>query len=159
MNVRIEERPAFKVVGIKREISSIDGANLHEIPKLWERVNTDGTANKMMDLSNIEPGGLLGICTNVKEQTMDYWVAIATTKSAPPEFEELVIESQIWAIFDVIGPLPTAIQEAWKFVFSEWLPNSDYLHGDGPEVEWYASGDTKAEDYFCEIWIPIMKLE
>lgn len=39
MNVRIKERPIFKVVGVKEEISLKDGANLWEIPKFWERVN------------------------------------------------------------------------------------------------------------------------
>lgn len=36
MNVRIEERPTFKVVGVKEEISLKDGANLWEI---WTDVN------------------------------------------------------------------------------------------------------------------------
>lgn len=60
MNVRIEERPTFKVVGVKEEISLKDGANLWEIPKFWERVNLDGTANKISDLSHGELGGLVG---------------------------------------------------------------------------------------------------
>ncbi|MEG2504959.1 MAG: AraC family transcriptional regulator, partial [Carnobacterium sp.] len=61
MNVRIEERPTFKVVGVKEEISLKDGANLLEIPKFWERVNLDGTANKISDLSHGELVGLVGI--------------------------------------------------------------------------------------------------
>lgn len=156
MNVRIEERPAFKVVGIKEEVSLIDGENLREIPKFWERVNLDGIASEITNLSTIEPRGLLGICTNIRDQKMDYWIAVATTEATPLEFEEVVIEAKMWAVFEVAGPLPMAIQAAWKFVFSEWLPHSDYLHAEGPEVEWYSIGDTTAENYLSEIWIPIM---
>lgn len=159
MNVRIEERPTFKVVGVKEEISLKDGANLLEIPKFWERVNLDGTANKISDLSHGELGGLVGICTNMRDQRMDYWIGVATTEATPLEFEEVVIEAQIWAVFEVVGPLPTAIQAAWKFVFSEWLPHSDYFHAEGPEVEWYSIGNPTAENYVSEIWIPIMMKE
>ncbi|WP_413509843.1 GyrI-like domain-containing protein [Carnobacterium maltaromaticum] len=43
--------------------------------------------------------------------------------------------------------------------FSEWLPHSDYLHAEGPEVEWYSIGNPTAENYVSEIWIPIMMKE
>jgi len=102
VNVRIEERPTFKVVGVKEEISLKDGANLLEIPKFWERVNLDGTANKISDLSHGELGGLVGICTNMRDQRMDYWIGVATTEATPLEFEEVVIEAQIWAVFEVV---------------------------------------------------------
>ncbi|MGX7420194.1 GyrI-like domain-containing protein [Carnobacterium gallinarum] len=158
MKYRIEERSAFKVVGIKEQISTIDGENAKEIPKIWERVNQDGTAERIEELANTTPDGILGVCANFTPVTMDYWVAAATTLAAPTDFETLEIGSQMWAIFEVVGPMPEAIQDAWQRIFSEWFPKSGYEHADGPEFEWYSLEDPAREDYLSEIWIPVVKI-
>lgn len=44
-----------------------------------------------------------------------------------------------------------------KRIFIEWLPNSDYDHDEGPEIEWYSNGDMNSDNYLSEIWIPIKK--
>ena len=54
-------------------------------------------------------------------------------------------------------PLPNPMQDIWKRIYSEWLPNSGYQHAMIPEIEYYSSGDMLAEDYRSEIWIPIKK--
>ncbi len=155
MNIRIEERPAFKVVGVKEEISLKDGANLWEIPKFWERVNLDGTAKKISDLRPNELDGLVGICTNVRDQRMDYWIGVATTEVTPLEFEEVVIEAQIWAVFEVVGPVADVLPKTWQNIYSEWFPSNDYEHSSAPSLEVYKSLDPTSPTAKSEIWVPI----
>lgn len=53
--------------------------------------------------------------------------------------------------------LPNAMQDIWKRIYSEWLPNSGYEHAMLPEIEYYSAGDIMATDYKSEIWIPVKK--
>jgi len=52
--------------------------------------------------------------------------------------------------------MPRAIQKVWERIFQEWLPATGFEHADGPELEVYLPGDPSAQDYQCEIWIPIV---
>ena len=47
------------------------------------------------------------------------------------------------------------MQDIWKRIYSEWLPNSMYEHAMLSEIEYYSSGDMMADDYKSEIWIPL----
>jgi AraC family transcriptional regulator len=71
--------------------------------------------------------------------------------------ETITIPSHTWAIFESTGPMPDAIQNVWKRIFSEWFPSSNYEHAKGPELELYPEGDTNSPDYYCEIWIPVIQ--
>lgn len=62
-----------------------------------------------------------------------------------------------WAIFECIGAMPAAIQNLQKRIISEWLPTSGYEYADAPDIEAYEDGDQAAEDYRCEVWLPIVK--
>lgn len=38
----------------------------------------------------------------------------------------------------------------------EWVIKYPFDHADCPEMEWYSAGNSFAEDYKSEIWIPIL---
>jgi hypothetical protein len=59
--------------------------------------------------------------------------------------------------FKVLGPIPHALQDLTQRIFTEWLPSSGYDYGDGADIEVYSDGDTQAEDYKSEVWVPIAK--
>ena len=64
-----------------------------------------------------------------------------------------------WAVFECVGPMPSAIQEMTVRVYQEWLPgNPDYeLCGDAM-VEWYdCDGEQDSPDYRSAIWIPVKR--
>jgi AraC family transcriptional regulator len=75
----------------------------------------------------------------------------------PGGFETFAIPAQTWAVFKCVGAMPKAIQDMWKRVYEEWLPNSDYELNSTYEIEMYTSGDTDSPDYVSEIWIPVKK--
>ena len=63
-----------------------------------------------------------------------------------------------WAVFDITGPCPGALQSVNTKIFTEWLPgNPDYEISGNANVEWYADGDPAAADYRSAIWIPVKK--
>jgi AraC family transcriptional regulator len=87
----------------------------------------------------------------------DYWIAAASTKECPAGFEKLDISASQWAVFEIEGAIPKAIQDGFVRIFNEWLTSSEYQHANAPEIEWYSDGDMSSPDYKSEIWIPVVK--
>ena len=160
MKYTIVEKKAFQLIGIKREYSLENEENLTGIPKLWNEVNSDGTCEKLIRLNNGELKAILGVCVVPDERTneniIEYWVAAEHTGKVPEGLFAIDIPASKWAIFEVHGAMPDAIQKVWKQIFSEWFPSNGYEHAAGPELEVYPAGDSSREDYYSEIWIPVM---
>ena len=70
---------------------------------------------------------------------------------------EYEIPACIWAIFECVGPMPTAIQQLQTRIVSEWLPVSGYEYADAPDIEVYPEGDQTSAGYKCEVWLPVVK--
>lgn len=157
MKYTIEEKQAMRFIGIKETVSTIGGKNFIRIPQMWQEVCTDGTFEEIFDLSNREPQGVVGICANFGEAEFDYFIASASDLPVPQGMDELKIPAGLWVVFECIGPAPDSIQNVFKKVYSEWFPSSGYDHAGTAEIEWYSEGDSKAEDYRSEVWIPLMK--
>jgi AraC family transcriptional regulator len=159
MKYKVIERDSFQVVGIKREFSLVNGENLVGIPKLWDEVNEDGTVDLLLKLNNGQIKGVLGVCvTNSgtqSKQVMDYWVATEYDGDTPDGLLKLEVPASKWAVFEVHGPMPDAMQKAWNQIFSEWLPSSGYEHAGTPALEVYTDEDPLSPDFYSEIWIPV----
>lgn len=152
MNYRIEQKNSFAVVGVKQQFSHVDGLG-ESIGKMWSETPGE-TIAQIAELGN----GLVGVYSGMYEDnTTDYYIAAITEKDTPDTLVKLEIPTLTWAIFEIIGPMPTAMAEIWGRIFSEWFPTSGYEHAEAPEVEWYSNGDLSAFDYKSEIWIPVIK--
>ncbi|WP_449537658.1 AraC family transcriptional regulator [Ferdinandcohnia sp. Marseille-Q9671] len=153
---RIVEREGFNVVGVKREFSCVNEEHLSEIPKLWDKVNSDGTCDSLIPLMDGEIKGILGVCDSEgKQNAIDYWVAVESTNEGAENHEVLVIPAATWAVFEVHGAMPHAMQTAWKKIYSEWFPSSGYEYVGGAEFEVYPGGNPSDPAYYSEIWIPV----
>ena len=152
MNYRIEQKDSFVVVGIKQRFSHVEGLG-ENIGKMWGETPAE-TIGQISVLGD----GLVGVYSGMYEDnTTDYYIAAITEKDCPGTMCKLEIPSLTWAIFEITGPMPTAMAEIWGRIFSEWFPTSGYEHAEAPEVEWYSKGDLSASDYKSEIWIPVIK--
>lgn len=152
MNYRIEQKNSFSVVGVKQRFSHIDGLG-ESIGKMWSETPQE-TISQIAGLGN----GLVGVYSGMYEDnTTDYYIAAITETDTPKNLCKLEIPSLTWAIFEITGPMPTAMAEIWGRIFSEWFPTSGYEHAEAPEVEWYSNGDLGSPDYKSEIWIPVIK--
>jgi len=155
MNYRLEEKEAIRVVGVKKWFSTEGGQQLQEIPKMWDEF----PAEKQDMLDKISKDhALVGLCADMYDNGFDYWIGTMTEEKCPEGFEEIMIPACTWAVFEAVGPirpLPNALQDITKRIFSEWLPNSGYQHAWAPEIEYYPMGDMSDAHYKCEVWLPI----
>ncbi|RSD26881.1 AraC family transcriptional regulator [Mesobacillus subterraneus] len=158
MQYRVVELEAFEVIGVKESFSYANGENTAGIPKMWGKANHDGTSDFLLCNNNGTVKGLLGVCVDqskVKEKQMDYWVAAACDGETPDGYSKMEIPASRWAIFEVHGPMPDAIQKVWKQIFTEWFPANGYQHAGTPDLEVYTAGNPTDPDYYSEVWIPV----
>lgn len=158
MNYRIVERDAFQVIGVKKVFPCGDGVGgVPGIPAFWDEVNGNGTADRLLQLNNGEIKGLLGICSNYNEETntMDYWISVERTGEVPVEFSIFELTAAKWAVFEARGPVPSAIINTWKQIYSEWFPSNGFEQAPIASFEAYLASDVTSPNAYNEIWVSI----
>ncbi|MDR1160243.1 MAG: AraC family transcriptional regulator [Syntrophomonadaceae bacterium] len=165
MDYRIIEKDAFSIIGFKKKITAqFKGVN-PQMDTLIQRLTPD-IITELKDMGDIEPKGMLNVSTNFLERTaegtkLDQYIGIATTKFSPDttnNYDVLQVKKSTWAVFDVVGIFPDALQNTWAKIFAEWFPTSGYELNEGPEMLWNENSDISKNDYRSEIWIPVRKL-
>jgi AraC family transcriptional regulator len=166
VNYRIIERPAFEIIGKK---VWIDGPDNEQFGRFWEQCRADGLLDKFDSIKRAAgqlagpqtAGAVLGVSRveiDPANRAFYYMIAIEapdegeTSGGEAEGFERYWVPASQWAVFECRGQIPEAIVTAEIFAFSEWLPNSGYVHALAPEMEVYpASSDGST----CEFWLPI----
>ena len=162
MNYRLEQKEAFKIIGIKKRVPIIFNGVNPEIAAMWQSLDME-TIPKLKELSNVEPMGILSASTNFSEDRMeergelDHYIGVATTKECSDDLIKLEIPALTWAVFESVGPFPETLQDVWGRIYSEWLPLSNYEVTPGPEILWNEQKDTTSPTFKSEIWIPVVK--
>ncbi|MFC5447466.1 AraC family transcriptional regulator [Paenibacillus aestuarii] len=161
MNYRIEDKEAFRVVGIKKRVPIVFHGVNPEIASMYEEL-TPEMIERMKSFSNVQPLGLISASTNFSEGRMeekgelDHYIGVASTKDGDG-FAQLEVQASKWAVFTAVGPFPSALQEVWGRIYSEWFPSSEYELVEGPELLWNEHKDVASTQFKSEIWIPIKK--
>lgn len=158
MEYRLVKKDAFSVTGKSIKVSTKNGENFKRIPEFWQQCSIDETFEKICSIDNKQ--NLLGVCFdfNHYKEELSYMIAVEdVNNSGDDRFETREIPAATWAVFTSIGPIPYAIQDTMKIIFEEWCPTSGFVHADAPDLEVYLPGDISANDYKCEVWIPIVK--
>lgn len=162
MNYRIEEKEAFRIIGIMKRVPIIFHGVNPEIAAMWKTLNHE-TINTLKNLSNVEPLGMLQASTNFSEGRMeekgelDHYIGVATTNECPHNLKHLEVPASTWAVFESAGPFPDTLQNVWGRIYSEWFPTSDYQQTEGPEILWTENNDVTSPTFRSEIWIPILR--
>ncbi len=164
MNYKIVEKPSFPVIGKLLKVSTVNDSQLAKIPQFWSESCRDGTIGI---LSNIAAKGkegqigrnLLGICKDItSEGEFNYVIAVENTSGTETAgFETFTVPALMWGVFEAIGPMPNAIQELFKRIYTEFFPAGGFERGNGPDIEVYYDGDINSPDYRSEVWIPVIK--
>ncbi len=153
MNYRLEELYALRIVGRRFEVDTKRAFDI--VPGIWQREMESGFLPKLIDMSWEKPRcklesllGVIGLKPRIHDETFDYFIGIWYDDEAPEGMEVLNLPSLTWAVFpDVIN--------AWKRIYTEWLPGSGYDLADAPIVEChYAPGHEPAS----ELWAPVIPL-
>ncbi|MGO4542830.1 AraC family transcriptional regulator [Paenibacillus sp. 2TAB19] len=162
MNYRIEQKEAFRIVGIMKRVPiQFEGVN-PEIAAMWGSLNEE-IIGQLKSLSNTQPIGLISASVNFSEERMeekgglDHYIGAATTLDCPDHLASLEVQASDWAVFEAVGPFPQTLQEIWGRIYSEWFPSSSYEQINGPELLWNESKDISSPNYRSEIWIPVAK--
>ena len=162
MNYRIEEKEAFCIIGVMKRVPIVFSGVNPDIAAMWKSLDHDGI-NKLKELSNVEPLGLLSASTNFSEGRMeekgelDHYIGVATTKECPDNLSKLKVPATTWAVFEAKGPFPETLQDVWGRIYSEWFPSSNYEQAEGPEILWNENKDVTSPNFKSEIWIPVLK--
>jgi AraC family transcriptional regulator len=158
---RIIKRPAFQVVGKKTWISGKDNTLFG---RFWEQCRAEGLFEIFEQINGFRPGPQTGGVTlgiscveqDPAKREFYYLIAIESPSPTTAELESYTVPASHWAVFECHGRVPEAIVEAEMYAFMEWLPNSQYVHANAPEMEVYPPGsDGSSEDNYCEFWLPI----
>lgn len=168
MDYKITSKAGFKVIGFQKVFDS--ETSYAEIPKFWDEIcgkyaNNVWAGNapanvfeKAVKDYNI---GEYGICIDdIGGSKFRYLIAGKYEGGEVPEGME-VFEFPVgdWAVFDIFGPCPGALQSVNTKIFTEWLPgNPEYEISGNANVEWYdCMSKPNDKDYHSAIWIPVKK--
>lgn len=153
MNYRIEKKDAFRIIGISAPLHKEIESNFTIVPQMWQEAAMNGTIQKLSEMMDAKPYGLLGVSACGDEEDWRYFIAVSSAKEAP-EFEEYVIPASTWAVFPGEGT-NQSIQELEQRIVTEWLPTSGYEYANAPDIEVYLNPDPQNAKY--EVWIPVTK--
>lgn len=148
MDYKVEDEGKIIVVVLTKEFN---GETMNqEVPKFWNEYLEKGYQK------NVPP--MLGICFDEDDSKVARYgigSVIECVSEIPEGFEQIEIEPAKWLKIYTKGAMPKAIQDLWRYVFKEWLPNSKYEVIPGFEFECYDEGDTSSEDYRSGLWIRV----
>ncbi|MCX5199410.1 AraC family transcriptional regulator [Streptomyces sp. NBC_00249] len=159
MRYRVVEKGAFRVVGRKARVplvhEGVNAAAAAHVASLDEQAIV-----RMKELVHQEPEGVLSAVvylTDSREEgaEADYWVGVVTGPDvAAEELDALDVPAGTWAVFDNRGPYPSALQELWRDVFTQWFPSNPYVSRPGPELLRTQPVEIGAETG-SQLWIPV----
>ena len=151
MNYKIEQMDAFTLCGVERSFKM--DTSTSEIPKFWQEFFEQGMQQKVCPV--------FGVCFDADATgNFPYLIAdfLKPGMTVPEGLVTREVPAHLWARFSCVGPMPGAIQDVTKQVYSEWLPtNGIYEVAQYIEIEMYSDGDTTSPNYYSEVWIPIRK--
>ncbi len=152
MEYRIENKEAFRIVGLGMPLSGEMEENFRTIPQKWIQAGQDGTLQTLCGI--MEGMGVLGVSEMTPGCQGRYYIAVPSSKPLPAGMEEATIPAATWAIFQGEGA-PQSIQALQSRIMTEWFPSSGYEFGKAPDIEVYLDNDPVTSHY--EVWVPVVK--
>lgn len=157
MDYKIVEKESFTVVGVSKMFKF--DSSFDEIPEFWDKHFESGKGKFV--------SGMYGVCMDESIEKGEFEYMIADDYIPQEDIESglvtRVIPKHTWAVFPCVGPMPKALQDINKKIFSEWLPNCrDYKIASDYNIEYYSDASdypkgNQDKNYYCEIWIPVSK--
>lgn len=155
MNPRIEKLKEKKLIGLNIKMSLID----NKTGQLWgqfapriKEIQNKTTEDKI-SMQIYPPLYYKQFRPN---NEFEKWatVEVKDFKKIPNGMKSFILKGGLYAVFDYKGS--SSDNSIFRSIFSEWLPNSEYLVDNRPHFEVlgskYKNNDPNSEE---EIWIPI----
>ena len=163
MEFRIEEKPAFNLVGVSKRVPmQFEGVN-NEIVKLAMSI-TEEQRKEMHSLQNIEPCEIVNASYDAdagflrEEGDLTHLIGVLTTENKVSNLlDKVPVEACTWAVFPNEGPFPSTLQGTMARVHSEWLVSSDYEVINVPSFSFTKMDGHKKDYAYSEVWVPVKK--
>lgn len=159
MRYRIVEKEAFRILGRKARLPLVtEGLNAGAEAHL-ESLD-DQVIAQMKGLAGREPEGILSAAVYLTDSRddgaeADYWIGVvADPEIIAADLDALDVPAGTWAVFDSQGPYPSALQQLWRDVFTQWFPSNPYTSRSGPELLRVQPVETGAQTD-SQLWIPV----
>lgn len=153
LTYRVETKEAFRIVGVSAPLDKDLEHNFMVVPAMWQEASANGTIQKLAEMMDTPPMGLLGVSVCNDAEQWRYLIAVSSTKPRG-EWEAYTVPASTWAIFSGTGT-NQSIQELERRIITEWLPTSGYEYANAPDIEVYCNPDPQNAQY--EVWIPVAK--
>ena len=82
LNYRIEEKSAFRIVGVSQPLSKEVESNFTAVPQMWQNAAMNGTLEKLIPLMNNQPMGVLGVSACNDKEDWRYFIAVSSSACA-----------------------------------------------------------------------------
>lgn len=163
MEFRIENKPAFHLVGVSKRVPmQFEGVN-NAIVQLAKSI-TDEQKAEMRSLQNIAPYEIINASYEadanfIKEEgDLTHLIGVLTTSDQiSNHLDKVPVSANTWAIFPNEGPFPATLQETMAKVYSEWLPSSNYELIKAPNFSFTKMDQLKPGYAYSEVWIAVVK--
>ena len=93
LDYRIEEKKAFRVIGVCSPLQAEVEMNFVVVPQLWQQAGTDGSLFKLAGMMDGEPKGILGVSACNDEEEWKYLICVSSTLPLPEGWEEYLVEA------------------------------------------------------------------
>ncbi|MYV49460.1 AraC family transcriptional regulator [Streptomyces sp. SID2888] len=158
MRYRVVDKADFAVVGFKARVPLVHTGPNQAIMDFVRGIDRK-TLEGLEKLSDQEPQGIVAVCDDLDPSRaegteLDYYHGVITPVAAPEGTTTLAVPAGTWAVFTTSGPVPQAIQELWRDIFTEWFPSNPYRSRTGPEILRTRLSPEKTEAD-AELWLPV----
>lgn len=157
MKYRMEHKEEMRIVGVRTPLTEYMEENHQSIPLFWEDTLNSGSFQRICQMSNQEPKGVLGVSVYKNPQDIYYYIAAATDSDVSHEMYECVIPASAWVVFENEGHFKDGIQSIFRRFYTDWLLVSGYEYAGLPDIEVYPIVDGKALEGHSEVWIAVKK--
>ena len=149
---KIIKKPAMIFAGFEREFQK--DKSMKEIPGFWDNLPFLLEENKIS--KNLEVGEY-ALCVDDKDKVR-YIIATKMEEEVVPKgLSGFKLEECEWAVFEVYGPMPKAMQDMEKYIFGQWLKRHDEYKAGRVTIEKYDDGDMTSDDYHSQVWVSVKR--
>ena len=156
MEHAITSKESFHIIGVELKTTSHDGKNLAEIPQFWKKVIEEGQLERIPDKKYKDT--VLGICMDFEHGGRFSYIIgaeVTSTENTPEDMVWRMIPASKYAIFTARGNMPGSIQETFRYIYQEWLPNSGYQRANSADFELYDERCRDSENAEVDVYVPI----
>jgi AraC family transcriptional regulator len=171
MNPVIRKKSTFKVAGYGIS-TNIAESFTKDIAAYWTTYHGENLESKMYKQLNPPKHGEVGICVPCLEKGHAIYllgVIVDDFEKVTPDMMSITVPEAEYAVFTTPpvhnistaqayddGPLSIAVKETWRYIFNEWLPNSNYEFDETKmDFEFYDERCHGLENAVMEIYVPI----